>query len=362
MKLDRVTITGADDSIKPSSLAVLSARYPFVEWGILESATQTGHPRFPTLAWLEELWRVRQDNPRMQLSLHLCGRWLRGLLQGAKPPMRPQLLDMFQRVQLNFHAENQTIGKGFEEALAALGAEEIIFQIDGNMGQEIIAHVEGNGPQSFRCVPLFDLSHGAGTVPNDWPKPFDADTYHGYAGGLGPDNLQHQIPLIAKAAGDARFWIDMETKVRSAADRNFDLAKVERCLQIAMRFIDLRHSDVVADCARMREEARREFTIADAIAEAEWLAKTPDGVLSHAVAKQTVLALLAALQSSPCYYKAVQRGIPTFTFLAYDKAGHDAIRLWSVLAEKHGARPEKYVTARTMVAAWEQRTDLRWPT
>ena len=55
---------------------------------------------------------------------------------------------------------------------------------------------------------------------------------HGYAGGLGPDNIESELQRIAAAAGDAPFWIDMETRVRSDNDEQFDLNKVRRCLEI----------------------------------------------------------------------------------------------------------------------------------
>lgn len=55
MILDRVTITGADDSISPSGLLPLTKKYPFVEWGILVSVTKIGVPRYPTWAWIEEI-------------------------------------------------------------------------------------------------------------------------------------------------------------------------------------------------------------------------------------------------------------------------------------------------------------------
>ena len=42
MKLTRVTITGADDSVEPRALAELSEAFPFVEWGLLMSK---GHVR-----------------------------------------------------------------------------------------------------------------------------------------------------------------------------------------------------------------------------------------------------------------------------------------------------------------------------
>jgi len=64
-----------------------------------------------------------------------------------------------------------------------------------------------------------------------------ARLYHGYAGGLGPENLAEQLPLIGQAAGDCRIWVDMESRVRSDNDRQFDLAKVRKCLEIAKPFI-----------------------------------------------------------------------------------------------------------------------------
>lgn len=236
MKFDRVTITGADDSVSPQALIDLSMRFPFVEWGILYSAKQEGAPRFPGKAWRERLQFDARGLP-VNLSLHLCGRRLRDLLVGTNS-LPVGLTEGFQRMQLNFHAEDIDWHLvPFVDALAALGLPSYIFQIDGNRGQDLLAEVEGCGGHCFEPVPLFDLSHGAGVVAEQWPQPFSPDTYHGYAGGLGPENLEHEIQRIAAAADDARFWVDMETRVRSNGDALFDLAKVERCLQIADRFV-----------------------------------------------------------------------------------------------------------------------------
>jgi len=147
-------------------------------------------------------------------------------------------------MQLNFHAENtQCIAPKFFAALRTLNPRQFIFQIDGANGNQ---HLESlyaeNDDGSVDAVPLFDISGGAGILPAQWPKPqyMSTDTdhcYHGYAGGLGPDNLETQLPLIAEAAGNTRIWIDMETRVRSSDDRQFDLQKVRRCLEICAPFI-----------------------------------------------------------------------------------------------------------------------------
>lgn len=243
MNLDRVTITGADDSVRPGDLLRLSKQYPFVEWGILVSARQMGAPRFPSEQWIADLAAaVPADfDARPKLSMHVCGVWVRELLQGRPAFPIALLRAPFQRMQLNFHADALRWDAGaFAESLEylsdAYGPYEYIFQVDGNQGLQIM-HDAIERAEGLQITPLFDLSHGAGVLPKEWPLPLNADIYHGYAGGLGHDNLAEQIPLIGAAAGDHRIWIDMETKVRSNGDRQFDLEKVERCLELAAPFV-----------------------------------------------------------------------------------------------------------------------------
>src|SRR6185437_14134720 len=216
MNLDRVTIIGPDDSIRPSELSRLSHEYPFVEWGILVSGNNTasiGTPRFPSWDWLMEVRELARRGA-LSLSLHVCGHWTRQLLLGHVS-IAPLLTEasVYKRMQLNFHAENtQCIAPKFFAALRTLNPRQFIFQIDGANGNQ---HLESlyaeNDDGSVDAVPLFDISGGAGILPAQWPKPqyMSTDTdhcYHGYAGGLGPDNLETQLPLIAEAAGNTRIW------------------------------------------------------------------------------------------------------------------------------------------------------------
>lgn len=249
MRLDRVTMTGADESIQPAELARLSERYPFVEWGILVSRSAQGSPRYPDQAFIQEVQRHAAVNPRVKLSVHLCGHWVRQLLVGVDE-VPWWVWPYFERAQLNFHAErNACTPEALHRVLRDIGAgplspDQFIFQIDGQRGNRHLEalYAENDGNMTVDAVPLFDISGGAGVLPATWPRPQymktdEAHVYHGYAGGLGPENLAEQLPLIAEAAGDARIWIDMETRVRSNNDRLFDLDKVERCLQIAAPFI-----------------------------------------------------------------------------------------------------------------------------
>ncbi|MDF2421383.1 MAG: hypothetical protein OPY06_00025, partial [Nitrosopumilus sp.] len=66
----------------------------------------------------------------------------------------------------------------------------------------------------------------AGILPDQWSAPFEG-AYTGYAGGLGPDNLENELHKIAEVCGENPIWIDAETKLRSDNDRIFDLQKGE---------------------------------------------------------------------------------------------------------------------------------------
>ena len=68
-QLKFVTMTGADDLVKPRDLYLLSQKYPFVEWAFLMSRTRTGlEPRYPSLKWLSEV-----SNYDINKAVHLCG-------------------------------------------------------------------------------------------------------------------------------------------------------------------------------------------------------------------------------------------------------------------------------------------------
>lgn len=234
MILDRVTVTGADDSIDPEHLVGLSRRYPWVEWGIFLSRSQEGAPRFPTLAWIEALKEVAQSVP-LRLSGHLCGQWVRALCRGSNRfrVERPTIADMFQRVQLNFHGDPHEVNMvPMVEHLKVWGREEYILQFDGGTTAEFLGELVKRGVPT---APLFDKSGGAGIEPEEWPAPFCS--YSGYAGGLHPDHVDEQYQRIALAAGGSRIWTDVETHVFSHGGTQFDLAKVEKYLAAAEKWV-----------------------------------------------------------------------------------------------------------------------------
>lgn len=237
MKLSKVTMTGADDSIPIQWLFEISNKYPFVEWGILLSRKSKGANRFPSQLFLDTLYKYDtgySDVPLVKFSGHLCGSYVKEILMGDFYFIEEigHAWKLFQRVQINTHgiAHNHDA----INMLAALKSidKEIIFQYD-NVNTSILADARMGG---VHCSTLFDLSHGYGTLPNQWPEPI-ANLKCGYAGGLSPDNIEQQLKLIEGKVGDGETWIDMETHIRSNDDQQFDLWKVEKVLEICKKYV-----------------------------------------------------------------------------------------------------------------------------
>lgn len=124
-------------------------------------------------------------------------------------------------------------------------------------------------------------------------------------------------------------------------------------------------SKVVNDAADNREKiASKPYTIADAIADAQWVERTPDGFMDPMAAKRTIVTLLAALQQSSCYFNAVRRGQATFVLVEQDRAAPIAIEVWAQTAEGHGCAEEKVVSALRTAANWRTQPAnvTKWPT
>lgn len=123
-------------------------------------------------------------------------------------------------------------------------------------------------------------------------------------------------------------------------------------------------TNVIKKCADQREQqAQREYTIADAISDAEWLGRTPDAVLDSAKMKRMIGTLLAGLQSSPCFYKAVQLNQEVFVLRQHDRAAPEAITEWAEIANEHGCSPAKVTDAFQMAARWRNQpiSATKWP-
>lgn len=234
--LKTVTITGADDSIKPDELIILSRDYPYVEWGILLSQDGFGNKRFPSREWICNLLELKKEYD-INISGHICGSWIKDLVVGL-PTFFDEfghIYNSFERFQLNFHAEPLPVnfGKMGDTLRRYLHSKRILFQIDG-VNDVLYNHL--NGRCDFQIFPFFDTSHGAGIVPETWPIQPNMK-YAGYGGGLSPENFLIELERICRVA-QGPIWIDVETGVRSGKNgKYFDVDKVRLFLKSAEPFI-----------------------------------------------------------------------------------------------------------------------------
>jgi hypothetical protein len=232
--LRKVTITGADDNTPIPELLGLGAEFPFVEWGILVSKKQEGSARFPGRAWMEELRELRAAYPAQDVSMHLCGEWVRDILRGKLcVGDLPPVWQFASRLQINTHAQEHVSRAAAIARMGLISHKRFIFQLDG-VNDHLLDAALGMG---MNAGGLFDCSHGAGLLPVAWPSSRERRGYFGYAGGLGPENVVEQIGMIWKARGDHDFWIDMEGRVRDE-EEHLDLGKVRKVLELCAPFAD----------------------------------------------------------------------------------------------------------------------------
>lgn len=239
INLSKVTLTGADDSVNPEDLFKISKEYPFVEWGILLSRNSRGNNRFPSLKWNNRLESLDSEHYEfeMQYAGHLCGSFVKELLMGNTKFVSEigDVWELFQRIQINTHGiKHQYNEIGLLNALAQYPEKEFIFQYD-NANKEILDYVISESEVNIST--LFDLSHGAGVLPEEWPLPIEGIKC-GYAGGLSPENVESQILRIKDKIGDVEIWIDMETHLRINNDKKFDLSRCEEVLKICEPYIN----------------------------------------------------------------------------------------------------------------------------
>lgn len=237
MNIKYLTLTGADDNSAPKELAELSKQYPFVEWAILISEQREGTARYPTRGWREAFHLAC---PNSNTSAHLCGKEVLSRLAAEDTELAEELKH-YQRVQLNFNAKHtdeallegliRCTTSGFYKHKSGVNTKFITQFNQANV--EITARfINAHQQLPSNHHILFDASGGLGRSPDYWPTTIPKKLC-GYAGGLGPDNLYHELnELYVQLAqgGNQTVWIDMESKLRT--DEVFDLEKVRAVLEI----------------------------------------------------------------------------------------------------------------------------------
>lgn len=228
MPLTRVTITGADDKVDPAALRALSTEFPFVEWGILRSASREGEPRYPSAHWRERLELAWEEPPEMALAAHFCGQLTRDTLGGDDKWFR-SLPAEYDRVQINGFQTNR-----FVEELVGRFDVEWILQCRSEAMVDQAGELVSWLTQSDACrvSALWDCSGGRGIRAELWPTA-PPGLRLGYAGGITPANVRQVLGALGGFAH--AYWIDMESGVRT--DDRLDLLKVRQVLEAARPFV-----------------------------------------------------------------------------------------------------------------------------
>jgi hypothetical protein len=173
--------------------------------------------------------RAFKELPRyVRMALQVCDSAVADLL--ADEPVVSGLVTQvgarFGRVQLDFAEGECKIDH------ARLRA----FMLNRHGIEFITLHNEKNAAltASLAGVPnhsiLFDASFGRGVRPDAWPKAI-ATKRCGYAGGLGVDSLEKELPRIYAAADQVEFWISLGDRLRDNNDR-FDIHAARHCLEL----------------------------------------------------------------------------------------------------------------------------------
>ena len=277
-KLETLGFCGADDSVNPRLLAMISNNYPCVEWGVLFRPDKEGLPRYASKEWVGRLSQIiihqSQQENRVRLAAHLCGSHVNNMLSSCVDASSAAAIDDFlhqlykwgfRRVQVNATAVNgvDTTKLGYETTVQSLlrtirahpNLEFIIQKNDETKplwftllqnhkdceGRDVIGY-------PTNIVFLHDESKGTGkeVIGSQWPTdPQFVSTSRktvGYAGGIKPSNVKsvvESVRLACAESGGDHFWIDMESGVRTTLTNSdgqnntdiFDLAKCFQCIE-----------------------------------------------------------------------------------------------------------------------------------
>ena len=221
MNLKYCTFTGIDEKFSLEQLEILASRHPFLEWGILFSTTSNNN-RYPNEKWFElvlpQIFNIIEKTNN-SLALHVCGKETINLIDNTNS-FFDFLLPHFNRVQLNFIYSDDKKDKLMD--LFKYYPDINFITQDNYQNRQIKYEFLDIENHSI----LFDSSGGRGFIPKEINPPL-TDKFCGYAGGMGPDNIQKMLSIIDDVC-EQPYWIDMENNIRTN-----DWLDYSKCLEVA---------------------------------------------------------------------------------------------------------------------------------
>lgn len=224
MKINRVTLTGADNKVSGQILLDLQNQYSFVEWGILFSKSKEGQQRYPSKEHID-LEFINSLN----LSAHFCGWYSKEVLEKQNFELISKLHKTFKRVQINYNFSNSNGWNLIELIKFAQQLKNIKIILQYNKSNyEILDYFIKKHNKLDNIDFLYDGSGGRGTLIKTIQEPIN-NHYTGYSGGLDVDNIENICETIKSFNNENEVWIDMESGIRT--DNEFDLKKVKAILE-----------------------------------------------------------------------------------------------------------------------------------
>ncbi len=244
MNLRYITCSDPREDIPAESLLNFTNQYPIAEIGVQAHLDSMISWR-PRNIWFNQIVALSKNMPTPpNIALHINYQWCDCMCEGLVPHEVKRWLSesnvytkqpVIKRVQLNVGDYTHCFSpKGLAKLIAAYPNQEFIFPWNEKVAPQI-GQLKKTGA---RFSLLFDGSYGEGIEPESWRAPVYNDIPHGYAGGLGPNNVAENLDKInAVLPPDYTTWIDAEGKLRDRRTTgSFTLELAEKYMQNAMNW------------------------------------------------------------------------------------------------------------------------------
>lgn len=117
------------------------------------------------------------------------------------------------------------------------------------------------------------------------------------------------------------------------------------------------------DPQNFAKQEPKPLTIPEAMFRARQILATPEMLFDTEGGRRIIVGLLAGIEYSPAYAKAISRGQDVFVLVEQDQVAPYAIRTWAEISGNHGTPPEKVLSAQAKAKRWQENAlpGKKWP-
>ncbi len=243
MNLEYITCSDMREYNSIYDIIDLGKKYPMAEFAIQAHPSKFS-AHMPRYVWFEELMSKSRVND-INLAMHVNSEWRTEICRGNIPYEIKHMWDMRRdngkpvigRVQININGGKDSFkfyANKVADIIRAYPDIEFIFQYTPRQRTRLKKLDWAGAAFSM----LFDASGGRGISPRAWRAPVMPNHKMGYSGGLSPENVYEnldKINLILPA--NYNTWIDAEGKLKAPETKQFDVARAEKYIQNALRWV-----------------------------------------------------------------------------------------------------------------------------